>query len=304
MKKILVLFVAIFSLFLSHAQQDEQINFYMQNTLLFNPAFAGAKGEFNALIMTRNQWVGMKGAPVSQFVSAHAPIRFKNMSVGGHLSNDKIGSRSRTSIYADYSYTLNFKNDKKLNFGVSGGGEQISINYMDLMATDPNDPLYWNTIAQFKMNFGAGIYYHSPNFYVGISVPRLNQTKLETNGFLISGAFIKRHYYLTAGHRMPLNSHLTLCSSFLLKMVENAPITLDLNAMMEFKNNFTVGALYRYNNAIGFNFLTHIDPELQFGYSFDYPTSSLSSVGTMGSHELLLMYTLGGRRSLGSPRYF
>lgn len=297
----LILFICPMTL---QAQQDEQSSMYMFNPLLFNPAYAGSKHEINAVGVARSQWIGMKGAPQSQFVSVHSPIKFRNMALGVHLSNDKIGARSRTSAFLDYSYTLQLGKERKLNFGISAGGDQIGVNYSDLNALDPTDPQYLASISQFKFNGGAGVYYYSNRFYAGLSVPRLIEAKLYDGSVLLSGSYFKRHYFFTGGYVFPLNSVIDLKTSVLIKMVANAPVTADVNANLFFYRKFWFGGMYRYNESIGVNTAYQIKESLMFGYSFDYPINGLSSVRNFGSHEIMLSYIFGKNRAYGSPRYF
>ena len=287
------------------AQQDEQTSFYQYNGLMFNPATAGVEGGFNALVGTRNQWIGLKGAPASQFLSVHSPITFKNMALGGHIISDRIGSRSRTTFFGDYSYSLHFGADKQLNFGLSAGGEQISINYTDLVAVDPTDPTYTAGFSKLKLNVGAGLFYQDKNWFAGFSVPRINESSITgTNGVVISGEYIKRHYYLMGGYTHAVNSILDVKASTLVKVVSNAPVSVDINAGVEYMNNFSLGLLYRYNASVGFNFTYLLDSDLRFGYAFDFPVNGLVTAKTFGSHELMLLYSMNKKKNVGSPRYF
>ena len=66
-KNIVALFILMLS-FSTLAQQDEQSSLYMFNPLQFNPAYAGSRGDLNATAVIRSQWVGINGAPKSQFL--------------------------------------------------------------------------------------------------------------------------------------------------------------------------------------------------------------------------------------------
>ncbi|MEY4604873.1 MAG: hypothetical protein RIT43_2165 [Bacteroidota bacterium] len=305
MKKLFLVLLAICHLsFLVEAQQDEQSGMYMFNPLQFNPAYAGSKEYMQLVGVARMQWIGIKGAPQSQFLSFHSPMTFKNMAAGIHLSNDRIGARNRTSAFADYAYTVRFKNGHKLNFGVSFGGDQLSVDYSKLYALDPTDPQYVSSLNQFKFNAGAGLYYRSDNFYVGMSVPRLIQSKLDNDGILISGSYTKRHYYTMAGYIFNLNSDIDLKTSMLLKMVVGAPVTVDVNANLFLYKKVWIGGMYRYNESVGVNAAYQIKESFMFGYGFDYPINALSSVRNFGSHELMLSYLFGKNRKDSAPKYF
>ena len=285
-------------------QQDEHSSLYMFNPLQYNPAYAGSRGDLSVTCVMRSQWVGIKGAPKSQFLSMNSPLKKKNMALGLHMSNDAIGSKNRTSFYGDYSYTLNFKHFRKLNLGVSGGGEQLSIDNTKLIANDPTDVQYLATFSQFKANAGVGLYYYTDRFFAGLSVPRLFESKLKNNSVLLNNSFSKRHYFLTAGYVFPLNSVIDLKTSVLLKVVPNAPLTADVNANLFFYKKFWIGGMYRLNESAGINIAFQIKEKLMFGYSFDFVTNGLSRISNSGSHEVMLNYSLNPKKAFGSPRYF
>ncbi len=289
----------------SFAQQDEQSSLYMFNPLQYNPAYAGSRGDLNVTAIARSQWVGVKGAPKSQFFSLNSPIKAKNMALGMHLSNDGIGAKTRTSAYGDYAYTLNFRNGTKLNLGVSAGIDQLSVDYQKLVAYDPTESDYLTSFSQTNFNAGAGMYYHSEKFYVGLSVPRLMETSLKNHATVLSNSFTKRHYFFTAGYVKKINSVIDLKTSFLLKVVANAPVTLDLNANLFLYKKFWVGGMYRFNECVGVNVAYQLKEKLMFGYAFDYPINGLSRVSNLGSHEIMLNYSiLDRKKAFGSPRYF
>jgi type IX secretion system PorP/SprF family membrane protein len=289
----------------SSAQQDEQSSLYMFNPLQFNPAYAGSRGDLNATAVVRSQWVGINGAPKSQFLSFNSPLSVKNMAVGMHLSNDIIGAKTRTSFYGDYAYTLNFKKGKRLNLGVSAGGEQISIDYAKLLADDPTETDVLSSFNQFKFNSGIGAYYFSDRFFAGFSIPRMFETSLKSNSITLSNTYTKRHYFITAGYVFPINSVIDLKTSVLVKAIPNAPITADLNANLFFYKKIWAGVMYRFNESIGANVAYQFKESLMFGYSFDYPINGLNRINNSGSHEVMLNYSMNNRKkAFGSPRYF
>ena len=268
--------------FTSISQQDEQSSLYMFNPLQFNPAYAGSRGDLSVTGVARNQWVGIKGAPQSQFLSLNSPIKPKNMALGFNLVNDAIGAKNRTSFYGDYAYTLNFENGRRLNLGVSAGGEQFTVNYNKLMAYDPTETDYLSSFSQLKFNAGAGLYYYTNKFYAGLSVPRIFQSSLKNNSVVLSNSYIKRHYFFTTGYVFKVNSVIDLKTSILLKMVENSPATVDLNANLFFYKKFWIGAMYRFNESVGVNVAYQIKESFMFGYAVDFPINGLSRFNNMG----------------------
>jgi type IX secretion system PorP/SprF family membrane protein len=303
-KNIVALFILILS-FSILAQQDEQSSLYMFNPLQFNPAYVGSRGDLNATAVIRSQWVGINGAPKSQFLSLNSPLSFKNMAAGLHLSNDIIGSKTRTSFYGDYAYTLNFKDGKRLNLGVSAGGEQIAIDYAKLLAEDPTETEVLSSITQLKFNSGIGAYYYSERFYAGFSIPRMFETSLKDNSIVLTNTYTKRHYFFTVGYVFPINSVIDLKTSALVKATGNAPLSVDLNANLFFFKKVWAGMMFRYYESIGVNVAYQYKESFMFGYSFDYPINGLNRVNNAGSHEVMLNYSMNNKKkAFGSPRYF
>ena len=290
--------------FSSFSQQDEQSSLYMFNPLQFNPAYAGSRGDLSVTAIVRSQWVGIDGAPQSQFVSMNSPFKDENKAYGLHFSNDIIGAKKRTSFYGDYAYTLHFQNGSKLNLGASFGGDQLSVDYQKLVAYDPTELDYLTSFAQLNFNVGAGAYFYSEKFYAGLSAPRLFETSLKDHATVLSNSFTKRHYFLTGGYVKKINSVIDLKTSFLLKMAENAPVTVDLNTNLFFHKKFWIGGVYRFNESVGVNLAYQIKESFMFGYAFGYPINGLSRVNNMGSHEVMLSFSFNKKNVSSSAKYF
>ena len=85
------------------AQQDALYTHYMYNTLAVNPGYAGSRDALTLTALGRFQWVGFKGAPMTQTFTAHTPIRGKNIGLGLSMVNDKAGPVNNTSVYVDFA---------------------------------------------------------------------------------------------------------------------------------------------------------------------------------------------------------
>jgi type IX secretion system PorP/SprF family membrane protein len=56
-----------------NAQQRPQYSQYMINNYLLNPAITGIEDYADIRVSHRRQWVGLDGAPVTSYVTAHTP---------------------------------------------------------------------------------------------------------------------------------------------------------------------------------------------------------------------------------------
>lgn len=288
-------------------QTEEQVSLYMFNPLLFNPAYAGSRGSISVVGVGRFQWVGIEGAPVSQFLSVHAPLADQNLGLGLHASNDRIGARSRTSVFADAAYHLKLnRKGHRLSFGMSAGADWQVFDFNGLFTLDPNDPVYNAYISKVRPNFGAGLYYYGERHYVGFSVPRLLRNRLGKD-LGIGDLLQRRHFYLTGGYVARLSSTVDFKPSALIKVSENAPLTFDLNANFFILNTLWIGPFYRFNESVGVNLAVQIREFMTFGYAFDFPYNGLNvfRANNRGTHEVMVTFDFKTRKKpYYSPRYF
>lgn len=290
------------------AQQDPQFSHYMYNTVHVNPAYAGSRGVLNITGIHRSQWIGLDGAPTTQTLSMNTPLRNKKMGVGFSVVNDKIGPINQTFIYADYSYSVNLTEAMKLSFGVKAGVNWFQPKISALETVQANDPSFVGSTLEsvVKPNVGAGLYLHSEKFYVGMSAPRLLQNKFNLGTGTSDTTSVKevRHMFLIAGYIWPVTSQLKLKPTAQVKLVKNAPISIDATVEAIVRDKFSIGAGMRVGDSfygmVGYQFTT----QFRAGFAYDYTTTRLQNVNN-GTVELMLSYDfLFNNDKLRSPRYF
>lgn len=287
----------------AHAQQDPLYSQYMFNTLAFNPAYAGNADVFTVMALSRHQWVGFAGAPSTQTLLAHSPLPKENMALGLSVLTDKIGPTRQTSAYADYAYRIRTGEDTRLAFGLKGGVNLYQADLASLTSVDPDNASV-NIQGKVLPNFGFGMFWNSPRYYAGVSIPKLLENDIDPEGAELVTASEVRHYYIMGGYVMDLDRHLKFKPSMLLRMVEGAPLSLDLNANFLLRDRIWLGAMYRVGNSIGLVGQYQVNDQFRVGYAFDLTTTAMSAYNA-GTHEIMLNYDLRfvkGRTI--SPRYF
>ena len=295
----------------SFAQQDPMFTQYMFNTLAVNPAYAGNRERLSITALGRVQWVGIEGAPTTQTITIDSPIPFYNIGVGLNVVNDQIGVFRNLHINGYYSYTIQFKKNKpyKLSLGLQAGFTQLGIDLLSVQhSADPffYDQTFGNNIRRFLPNFGAGIFYHSKRFYVGLSAPKLINHNIgnATANTQAIAARQYRHYFLMAGYVFDVGTDIKLKPSTLLKYVEGSPLELDINANIWFFDLLGFGLSYRTGDSI--DGMIEIMPSraLKIGYAYDWTLTELNRYNS-GSHEIMLRYEWGfGNTKILTPRYF
>ena len=303
--KITFIILALFVGIASFAQQDSQYTQYMYNTVNINPAYAGQRGMLSAFGLHRTQWVGLDGAPTTNSFAVHSPVNDTNVGLGLSFVNDRIGPADENSISVDFAYTVQASENYKLSFGLKATANLLNVDYTKLNIYNPNDPLFQNNIDnKFSPNIGAGVYFHSENTYVGLSVPNFLETKHYEDDGNYSTAKERMHYYLIAGHVFELNPNLKFKPSALAKMVQGAPLQVDVSANFLINEKFTVGAAYRWSAALSGMVGFQITDGLFVGYAYDAETTKLANYNS-GSHEIFLRFELFKNYDrIISPRFF
>ncbi|MCB9165242.1 MAG: type IX secretion system membrane protein PorP/SprF [Flavobacteriales bacterium] len=287
------------------AQQDPLFSQYMFNTLAFNPGYAGSADVFTVMALSRHQWVGFDGAPTTQTFLAHTPLKNESIALGLSAINDRIGPARQTSAYADFAYRIRTGTDTRLAFGLKGGVNMYQADLASLTRVVENDPANVNIQSRMLPNFGFGLFWHAPRYYVGLSAPKLMENDLnDVSGGTVTPAKEARHYFLMAGYVMDISKDIKFKPSFLFRTVEGAPFSLDLNANFLLRERIWFGAMYRLGNSFGVMGQYQINDQLRAGYAFDLTTTAIGAYNA-GTHEVMLSYDfrfLRGRTI--SPRYF
>jgi type IX secretion system PorP/SprF family membrane protein len=241
--------------------------------------------------MYRAQWIGLEGAPRTMNLGYHQPIENSHLGIGANLLRDEIGPTSTTFAAVDVSYTIAFANESRLAFGIKAGGELFSIDNQKLKNFNPDDPfLQQNMVNQFSPNVGVGLYYYTENSYLGLSVPRLLETRFY-DAIAYSETTRKQHVYFVGGKVYDLTYNLKFKPAFVSKIVAGAPLQLDLTANFLYNERFTMGVSYRWDAAVSALLGFKVNNRLSIGYGYDRETTRLANFNS-GSHELFLQFDL------------
>jgi type IX secretion system PorP/SprF family membrane protein len=286
-----------------YSQQDAQYTQYMYNTINVNPAYAGSRGVLSVFGLHRTQWVGLDGAPTTNAFSVNSPINNSNLGVGVSFVNDKIGPTNENTISADLSYTIRTSETYKLSFGVKGTANLFNLDVTKLNAFNPADPLLQNIDNDFSPNVGAGAYLHSDKLYLGVSVPNFLETKrFSANDIAVYKE--RMNLYFIGGYVFDLTPSLKFKPAFLTKVVEGAPLQLDVSGNFLINERFVLGAAWRWDAAVSAMAGFQITDGLFIGYGYDLETTKLADYNS-GSHEVFLRFELFKKQEkIVSPRFF
>jgi type IX secretion system PorP/SprF family membrane protein len=333
MKKTIALLIIICSYHHAISQQRPQYTQYIFNNYLLNPAITGIENYTDVKAGYRSQWQGLTDAPVTSYISIHAPIgkQFTEGSatsfqgegnnpmsrsyvqtykasephhgIGFHLVSDKTGPFSRTDINLTYAYHLGLAAHVNLAVGVAAGLSRISLDRSKIILEDPFDPAITdNNESQIQPDLGAGIWLYGPRYFAGVSAQQLLGRPLRFSDYSAANQGKQvPHFFMTAGYKFFLGEDIAAIPSAMVKVVTPVPISLDLNMKFAFKDKLWLGGSYRKDDSFsamaGFN----VGHFFNLSYSYDFTTSELMSVSN-GSHEIVLGLLLNNRYKVTCPQ--
>ncbi|GAB4017939.1 PorP/SprF family type IX secretion system membrane protein [Spirosoma koreense] len=283
------------------AQQDPQFSLYMYNPIYYNPAAAGSEGVSRVQITHRTQYLGYQtvgngdesAAQSTQLLSFNMPLAKIKSGIGIYALNDKYGPSINQAVQVSYAYRMALKNGT-LAIGVQAGMFNKGYDFNQFRPNDPGDPLIpGGRINQFKPDLGAGVYYNTVDYWIGVSMTHLNKAKYSYITDRSTDPSDSKAY-LTAGYRLGIGYNIDVQPSVLVQYSTTTGFpgsAVALNILATYDSRIWGGVGYRFNDAImataGIN-LMH-NNALRVGYSLDIVTSGVNAKSPT-SHEVLLAY--------------
>jgi len=321
----------------SHAQQRPYYTQYIMNNYIINPAVAGIENYWDVKASHRMQWVGLKDAPVTTYLTVHGPLKKSNYEresattfrargenprgqaywrdytaadphagVGLTIINDNTGPLNRFAAYGTYAYHIGLSPRTNISAGISAGFTNLSLDASKLdFGTTTVDPAVAGSgvINRIKPDVSAGIWLYSKDYFVGLSAQQIvpqNVTFSDNSVSLTNGKLVP-HLFLSAGYRMPISDDVSFLPSMLIRYISPLPIGYDVNAKFQYQDILWLGASYRYNDGFAAMMGVNLNHSINIGYSYDIQTSRLNTV-SRGTHEILIGFLLGNKWGDWCPR--
>lgn len=298
------------------AQQDAQYTHYMYNPLTINPAYAGTRGTLSLVGLHRTQWAGLDGAPTTFSLSGHSPIgSSERVGLGVNLVRDEIFITEETAVDVNFSYTIQTSARGSLSFGIKAGANLLNVDYTKTNPFQSGDFLadaQGNIDNQFSPQIGIGLFYYRDDFYAGLSVPNLLKTDHFEQGDNSNQSFgnqtflaqERQHFYLTAGKVYDLGPDLKFKPATIVKVVQGAPLQVDLTANFLLYDKLTLGGAYRWSAALSGLVGFQVSDNIMLGLSYDAETTELRRFNN-GSYEFFVRFEIfKGSGRVVSPRFF
>lgn len=290
----LLLFLLVFGMGLGTAwgQREPFYTQYMYNIGSFNPAYVGTVETPDLNLLYRSQWIDIPGAPRTIRFGINAPLGNRKHGLGFNAVNEQLGPTTQTFVDVSYSFQIEFENDVFLSFGLDAGGSFLNVDFSKGTFENPGEPILGvETINEFTPTIGAGLFLYQTNWYVGLSVPN----------FLTDGLYSdeaaqvvedQMQFNLIGGYVFQLNDNLKFKPAFLVNYIQGAPVNGNISTSFLLNDVFTLGAAYRFDNAVSGLAGFQISSSLFLGYAYDYNVNGLGGYNS-GSHEAIIKFSLG-----------
>ena len=286
----------------SQAQQDPQYTQYMYNTMSVNPGYAGQREVLSISGLHRSQWVGIDGAPRTQSLVLHAPLRNEKIGLGLSVVNDALGPADETYVDANFSYTIYVNSvDTRLSFGLKGGFHLLNTDWSEGIFQNP-DMAFQENLSLFSPVIGAGLYLHTDKWYIGAAVPNFITTQ-HYDDFQESVAKERMHYYFIGGIVFDAGDNVKLKPATLVKAVSGSPVIFDLSLNALLVEKLTLGVAYRWDDSFSGLAGFQLSDSLFIGYAYDLTSTELNNYNS-GTHEIMLRFELQQFGKILSPRFF
>jgi len=303
MKKIyLLILISLAGTFGVTAQDFPLHTQYMYNKSAINPGFVGVKGKISLLLMHRSQWVNVDGAPVTSDLAFEYPL--EKAAFGLSINYDQIGPLTTFTGNLRFAYNLELSYTTFLSLGVNTGMYNRTLDMDKLKIYDPTEAIFNKNIQNTNFNVGVGAFLYSEIWYFGLSIPNLNLQKQYKKLELFDKHLFQT--YAMGGYNFKLNREMTLQPSFLIRYIDQLPLSADISINLQWNESLTTGLAYRLNAAYSFLVGFNVSRQLHIGYAFDWDQNPIYKVN-YGSHELFVQYYLTKDENslrFQSPRFF
>jgi len=270
-------------------------NQYLINKYSLSPAYAGSGDLLNIFAGYRNQWAGIKGAPITRMMSITSPL-WPNVGVGGEIISDQAGYFSRLYASLSYAYHIKLADEHTLSFALAAKVFEHSIDLTNSIIDNPLDPVLQNRITQNEtvMNAGFSALYRFSGLNVGFNAPFLFNNKsrvnLENN---VDEYLIKRHFLAHASFDIKLGDNFGIEPFGILRFSNNAPLNFEFASLFKYKNQYWIGLTYRREGSLGLSGGLNLNNQMVLNYTYEMLGTNKMTGYSNGTHEISLGVYIG-----------
>lgn len=281
-------------------QQDWMYSMQSLNMYDGNAAAAGMYDRSSLNIRARNQWVGIDGAPNTQMISFHTPLKGKKLALGVRFMHDGIGAFNRTMGSVHVAYKLEMESSA-LSFALGGGAALEQLDVSKLNARDQEDFLSGN-INQWTPLLEAAVLYRAKKYFVGGEIRHLLPSESTYGNIQTDGNSMEA--LIMAGATMEIAASWAFRPMAALRWNQQGQVLPEFQLGAWYTRTLWIGAGYRLKSST-YGFVEYrLKRKLRLGYSFGVPVQTVFS-GQASTHEIMVGILFGKNTpGLNSLRLF
>lgn len=266
-------------------QIDPIYSLYRFNPQNITPAHVGGYDGTEVIVMNRQQWLGIEGAPKTMGVSANMKWgKQKGIGLIGLL--DEAGPMKTVHLGLDFGYHVRLNEAWSFSGGIRGGVGNMTLNFSGIQLPQAGDDSFaTDRSTGMQVNTGWGVkVYKGDGLFLSVSQPRMFRYDFGAGG----GAFKDNpSFFVMTGTKWMISDKLTLYPSALLRMAADVPMSYDVNLVANINSKLDAGLGYRGKESVGIRLGVQMTKVFYLGYVYELPTSQISKM-TSQSHELAL----------------
>lgn len=305
MKRIFIILIVLIPSVV-YGQQFPFMEGYIANPFNLSPAYAGIHNNKTLFMDYRSDWSGLEGGPTTyqlsyndkfpekkklggEFIYDQSDIFKNNVGLGGRFIYDKTDIFKQILILGTYTYEVRIAKEHRINFGLSAGFYQNSVDYTKYF----NNPEY---VQDMVLIYGQG----RSKIKFATDISALYRYKYTEAGILFSNVMFGtvryrnteltykplKNYLLHASYLFVLDSKWSAKPTVILRGGQNIPVQLEISPAITWNNRFWGTTLYRTGGLLGVGLGGEVYEGIILNYSYNLSTNV--ALNTFGSHQLSL----------------
>jgi type IX secretion system PorP/SprF family membrane protein len=278
-------FLLVFILFTSNTKiKAQDYTMFWNAYQLLNPASVGVQQKINVAIICKEQFVGIKGAPIYLNGTSNVKLDAIHGGAGISYNHSKIGFTNTNGVNLDYSYHINLNNNRIIGLGISGGlsYQKTDVSNFIIPPIGGSDPLLQLNDKVYLLNYRFGFYYSSNHLELGISSSHYKSIDYEHITININN-----RAWIMGSYRFGIGEILDISPKVLIDASELKYNSLSTVLIVTYKKILWTGVSYNPSNYYGLMAGIDIMNMIRIGCSFERSSSALHNYSN-GNYEIVL----------------
>ena len=289
MKKI-IFFTILIMAKTTFAQLNPMGSSFYLNQYLANPAVVGLTPKVQINAAVKEQWVGIEDRPTMQTLTIGYGFLNKKVGIGATFYHESAGVINKFNFKATYAYHLLVNENNKLDFGLSLGLADESINFNKVKGDLTDQSLKNFQDRSIYVDGDLGISYRNKDLTIQGAIPNLNSLlRKGTYNKVID----KSIYMVAASYKLLENDttkFYTLEPKIVFRKIKNYKVIVDFGINGEFfSKKISLSAIYHTTNSVTLGLGVNVKKKVSLLAQYTTNTSQFKTYSN-GEFEIGLKY--------------